>query len=859
MMTGAGNAQKAAGPNANTALPSLTAISEDEAGDPQDNAPTREFDIHSSALSDALDAYKRATGLKVKFKVPAEQVEGFRSEGVHGTFTDAAALRTLLANTGLGFHVEGDTVEISIRNAEHVDVTASIESAGLQQFTEPLLDTAQTVNVVPQFIMQEQAVTNLRDGLRNVPGISLAAGENGAQGDNLTIRGFTARNDIYLDGIRDFGSYYRDAFDYESIDVLEGPAGVEFGRGSTGGVVNQETKVPSLQEHIAGNLQLGTDAMRLVTVDVNEPLQSIPGGAAFRLNLAGMQNNVSGRDTTNVSRFGIAPSLAFGLNKSTRAFITYLHEGENDVPDYGLPYFGIAPAPVARSTFYGYANGSILKTSPDIVSGKVEHDFSKGFTLRNQLRWANYPRTWNIIEPQINTTPVYTQNATTIVVTATCSPTATTPCYALNTPISQVMLKRNILNGTSTEDMLWDQMSFLGHVNVGHVENNFVVIGEGGRERSRPQRATYPTVYTPVVNPNASDIEPAPTSVAGRTYVNSQSFGIGFIDTLKLTRWLFLSGGVRYDYFATTAQTAGVSTTALSAVVCQQGALSYVCDRIDKRPNYRASAVFKPSSSGSVYFDWGTSFNPSAESLSLSGNNATQPPQTNETYEAGVKWAFLHDRLNINSAYFQTTKDNVYETDPNNSSNVIPVGNQRVRGAQFGALGHMPRNFDLIVGYAYLDGRIIDSIQNYSPFAAFYKAGDPVFGLAPYIISAKGNPFANVPKNSFNAWVTHALPWRFVGGFGANEVSARRASSTGPTALPLTSAPTPVTQLPVQYKVVPGYWVFNAMLQRPISDRLSFQANLNNLTNAFFIDQPHPSHLIPSESISAQFGLNYRY
>ncbi len=89
-------------------------------------------------------------------------------------------------------------------------------------------------------------MTTLRDTLRNVPGISLAAGEAGAQGDNLTIRGFTARNDIFLDGIRDFGSYYRDSFNYEQVDVLEGPAGVQFGRGSTGGVVNQESKVPTV-------------------------------------------------------------------------------------------------------------------------------------------------------------------------------------------------------------------------------------------------------------------------------------------------------------------------------------------------------------------------------------------------------------------------------------------------------------------------------------------------------------------------------------------------------------------------------------------------------------------------------------
>ena len=94
--------------------------------------------------------------------------------------------------------------------------------------------------------MEQQGVTTLRDALRNVAGISLAAGEGGAQGDNLTIRGFTARNDLFIDGMRDFGSYYRDPFNTQEVEVLQGPSSVTFGRGSTGGVVNQATKTPGL-------------------------------------------------------------------------------------------------------------------------------------------------------------------------------------------------------------------------------------------------------------------------------------------------------------------------------------------------------------------------------------------------------------------------------------------------------------------------------------------------------------------------------------------------------------------------------------------------------------------------------------
>ncbi|HEY4355504.1 MAG TPA: TonB-dependent receptor [Acidobacteriaceae bacterium] len=872
-------AQRPSGPAEPAALASF-----DDDGAPQaGNVPTRAFDIPAQALPDALEAYKKATGLKVKLKMPADQITGFRTAGVRGTYTDAAALRQLLAQTGLSFHVEGDAVEIAIRNTETVDVTASVESASLQQFQEPLLDTAQTVNVVPQYVMQEQAVTGLRDGLRNVPGISLAAGEGGSQGDTLTIRGFNARNDIFLDGIRDFGSYYRDAFDYQSIDVLEGPASVEFGRGSTGGVVNQESKQAEVNEFVRGNVQLGTNAMRRVTADIDQPLTDVAGGAAFRVNLVGEETNVSERDITQIRRFGIAPSLAFGLSTKTRYFLNYLHEGENDTPDYGLPYFGASVAPVARTTYYGFDADNFLRTSPDVLTGKVEHDFGTRLTVRNTLRWANYPRDVRITEPQVNTagTAIYTNSGAnagktgyvdaTTQVGEQCAiaSTAAASCYATNTPLSLVTVKRNQLTSKSTEDTLWDQMSATGRFSIGHIENDGILILEGGRERSRPTRNSYTVPYAPLVNPNPYDpFAPTVTVPGVPTHVESQSFGIGFLDTIKLAQWLQASGGVRFDYFNTNAHSP--VNNAATPVTAATNA-----NRLDKQPTYRAALVAKPRPQGSIYFDYGTSFNPAAESLSLSANNATSAPEYNETYELGAKWSYLKDRLNLNGSVFRTEKLNARETDPNNSNNTINAGNQLVRGVQLGVLGHMPQSFDVILGYAYLDGRVESSVVNASPFAAvnvaFYNAWqtalktnpsatpDSRYNTAPYFISPAGFSLANVPKNSGNVWVTHKVGWRFVVGFGGNYVGARRASSTSLIAVYNSAAVLDPASVPLVAKQIPSYTALNLMLKRPISDRLELQVNVNNLTNKFFIDQPHPNHLVPGEGVNAQFGLNYKY
>ena len=140
---------------------------------------------------------------------------------------------------------------------ESIDVSASTSAlpTSISKYSEPIRDTPQTVNVVGQQVMAEQNTTTLRDALRNVAGISIAAGEGGAQGDNLTIRGFSARNDLYIDGMRDFGSYYRDPFNLEEVDVVQGPSASTFGRGSTGGVVNQATKMPNLLRSLLRHLR----------------------------------------------------------------------------------------------------------------------------------------------------------------------------------------------------------------------------------------------------------------------------------------------------------------------------------------------------------------------------------------------------------------------------------------------------------------------------------------------------------------------------------------------------------------------------------------------------------------------------
>jgi catecholate siderophore receptor len=256
----------------------------------------RRYDIPPGALDAVLPVFEKTAQLHVT--VTRDSIRAIWSPGVAGLYTPQAALQKLLTGTGIGYHLTGpDQVMLEIQGmATSVDVTDTSLQVSLPKFTQPLVDTPQSIDIVPQHVIQDQGATTLRDTLRNVAGISIAAGEGGAQGDNLTVRGFTARNDIFLDGMRDFGSYYRDPFAMQEVAVLQGPSSVTFGRGSTGGIVNQETKVPQSDALFAGNVELGTDQTKRITADLDRPLPSLGSGTAFRLNLMGHDSKFAGRD-----------------------------------------------------------------------------------------------------------------------------------------------------------------------------------------------------------------------------------------------------------------------------------------------------------------------------------------------------------------------------------------------------------------------------------------------------------------------------------------------------------------------------------------------------------------------------------
>ena len=600
----------------------------------------------------------------------------------------AATPRRLLACTALGMVLSCPGLEAAAQSAQPVPLPqVSVEGqrpadeqsykpqqAMSPKYTEPLLDTPQTITVVPESVMKDQGATTLRDALRYVPGVSMVGGEGGGpQGDNLRIRGFPANTDLYVDGIRDIAQYARDPFNLEQVEVVKGPASAFGGRGSTGGLINQVSKTPRLEAFQRGDATVGTDETRRVTADVNQPLDILGiTGAAVRLNVMWHESEVARRDVVENERYGVAPSLALGLGTDTRFTLGYFHMSQDNIPDYGLPTIGGRVAPVNRENFYGFRSLNTEQTDTDIATAELEHDLNDWLTLRDQLRYQRDQR-FSIVSPP--------RNANLAAGTVTRNPTGRD---------NETTLLINQFDGTARFD-------------TGPVNHTLVAGLELSREEIDNQALTFAgAAIDNLFNPNPD--APFTGTRTNGTLTESQgdNAAIYAFDTLKFGERWEVVGGVRFDRFEfdSTNVNTGVETS-----------------QTTEEPSWRAAVVYKPAPNGSIYVSYGTSFNPSTEALSLTAANANVDPEENRSYEIGTKWDVFNERLSLTAALFRTDKTNARETDPLTGT-VDLFGEQRAEGIELGAAGNVTDRWAVFGGYVYTRSEILETVTNNIPEGA---------------------------------------------------------------------------------------------------------------------------------------------
>jgi catecholate siderophore receptor len=673
------------------------------------------FSIPADSLELVLIAFQKTSGLQVV--IPNDAMRTIPSPGVLGVYTVEQALKQILAGTGLNYrYTDSKTVTLEIQGAnETVEVrTDSQLQIASPKYTEPLLDTPQTISVISKETIEEQGATTLRDVLRNVPGLTITAGEGGTPaGDNLTLRGFSARNDIFIDGVRDISPQSRDPFNLEEVDVVKGPGSVYTGRGSTGGSINLLNKTPNLKKTFAGSVDLGTDRTRRFTGDINVPLSD---SIAFRLNLLAHHSQVPGREVVNFNRWGLAPSITWGVGKPTRFTVSYYKLKQNNLSDYGIPWVPVTntalvafrdrPAPVPRDTYYGLKDRDHEDLDSDLVTLKFEHDFNDALSLRNQFRFSDSTRDSIASPPRFD-----------------------------NDTSSNVHRE---LRSWQTDDRVWDnQTDFVAQFSTGPISHALVTGLDLTREGNIRHTRTGTNMTTSFLNPNPDDVYTGTiieSPIVGDVTANSQA--VYAFDTAKFGKQWEFTGGLRWDRF----DADGISTTGV------------LVSRVDRMLSGRAGIVFKPVPAGSFYASYGTSLNPSLEGLSYNTANTVIDPEKTYTFEAGSKWSFFEGRMLFSGAGFRVEKLNARTPGllPGDPPQVLQ-GKQRVDGIELSITGNMTRKWQMLAGYTLLDSETIDSNT----------------------ITEIGKRLVNTPRNSFNAWSTYRLDNGLTFGGGARFVDKR--------------------------------------------------------------------------------------
>jgi catecholate siderophore receptor len=709
------------------------------------------------------------------------------------------------------------TVKVQAAAPEN-DYKADVVSS--PKFTQPIVDTPQTITVIKKELLQQQAATSLTEALRNTPGVTMQLGENGSTqtGDSINLRGFDTSQSIFVDGIRDLGAVSRDVFNIDQVEVVKGPSGSDIGRGASSAYINLVSKQADASGAFAtGSLIGGTADRKRLVADFNTPLAAI-AGSAVRLNLMAQDYGTPGRDEVRQTRWGVAPTATFGLGSNTRETVSYLHLQQDNRPDGGVSTFGLkgyvfaaatATAPAQKpgpsvdpSNFYGLTS-DFDHVKMDMFTSKLESDLAKGVTLRNTTR----------IGRTVEDVVVTGVNAVTA--------TAATP--------SGYTVARSRQGRHQDNEILTNQTNLASEFTTFGLKNSLSSGVELSYER---QKTATPVTVAGTANlyaPNPGDAMALPAYKGTQTIGSTLTASAYAFETLNVTDSLLVNGGARVDKFHT--DTSGSTYTAASGATPASFVNNAPLSLTDTLWSWKVGAVFKPAKNGSIYVTYSDSKNPPGGTnfaLSSQSNSAAQPslqPQEGTNIEFGTKWDLLGGDLLATAAVYRSENKNELVSDGATVPTYAQVGKRRVQGVELGLVGNVTKDLSVSVGYSNMDSKIVQG-------APAQQGGVIVFS----------------PKNTFTSWVTYKLPLGITvgGGMRYADTSARSSNTAAPTSNLLTA---------------PAYWVGDAMASYDITKNWQVQLNVYNLFDRKYMQSLNNggSRYTPGAERNALVSLNAKF
>lgn len=726
-----------------------------------------------------------------------------------------------------------DADQIIVNGAQAKDVESP-------KATAPLRDTPQTVTVVSDQVIRKQNLQTLRDALQTIPGITFGAGEGGGgYGDSINLRGYSANNDLTIDGVRDSAQYTRtDPFNLQQIEVYNGSNSVFNGSGSVGGTINLVTKAPQADDLTIVQGSVGTDRYWRGAIDAN---QRVSDPIAVRLNAVYHHNDVPGRDVEKYERWGVAPSVTIGIDGPTRLTLAYVHQKDMNTPIYGVPYFrslvSAGPLPgVDASDYYGIVNLDRQDTTIDRLTATFAHQFSDAMSVRHIARWQRVEQFSQTSAPQgtfcLGSTGRQPVGATGAATQGLACPAGLLPGqYLPSGPRGLVRDQENQLLHNQTD------FRFVAG-EKGGVRNTLVVGGAVTLEDyaleqgSLPRNADGSAVTLPAIaisNPNTVYTGPLNYTVTARSRSSTRNLAVYAFDTLELGR-LELNGGVRWENNRARFHneplafyppgTTPLTPAQLAAQTSDENLFSY-----------RVGAVFKPVESVSLYAAYGNALTPSSATVRtgcgvIAAPGAADPcavaPEKARTYEIGAKADLFARRLQVTAALFRNERSNfrVPSNDPS-QPNALQVldGRARVDGVSLGVSGNITPAWTIFANYTYLESKVQQSVSDFCLTAPSATCGNSAGVRDPQA----GQELLQTPKHSGSLFTTVKLPFGLEIGYGLTYQGSFALNNR----VLVNGAVTP------QFRA-DDYLIHRAFLSYSITPGLTAQLNIQNLTNELY-------------------------
>ena len=578
-------------------------------------------------------------------------------------------------------------------------------SATFTRIDMPLKDVPASVTVVPAILMKDQAMQNLADVFRYVPGVLTHQGEGNR--DQVILRGNSTTADFFVDGTRDDAQVFRDLYNLERVEVLKGPGGMIFGRGGAGGVVNRVTKRPAFDAISAGTMTVGSWDQRRATFDVGNKFGNQPAaGVAWRVN-AMDERAGSFRNGFELTRYALNPAISWLASVTTLLTVAYERQNDERTADRGIPSQNGRPYETDPGTFFGNAAQSHARSTTDTLSAVLDHDLGGGTQVRNSFRATHYDKFYQ---------NVYPGSAVNAVGNMTLS------------AYNNANQRTNIFNQTDlTGKRLIDgiEHSWLAGLEVGHQRSDSIRnTGFFGNATSATVSAGAPFAVASRFVQNGTDANSAVWAAIVAIYLQDQ--------IAMSPEWRLLAG-VRVDRFKVNFDDRRTTTTPTDLARTENGT------------SPRIGAIWTPTADTTWYASYSYAFLPSAEQLGLATTTADLGPETANNMELGARWNML-PALTLSTAVFRLERNDVRVADPLRAGYFIKTGQLRTGGVEISLHGDVTRQWQVFGGYSHLNGRVTQPINSgtTASVATIIPAGNKI-GLVP------GNTLSLWNRYNFNA------------------------------------------------------------------------------------------------------------